>query len=79
MVSIVMNSQGSSRKVEASRVDEYAFFVYFGAAKINSTIIQTLPSEDKQSQSGQERIWYSLIRGGKAALRSNKKKTMLTR
>ena len=75
MVSIVMNSQGSSRKVEASRVDEYAFFVYFGAAKINSTIIQTLPSEDKQSQSGQERIWYSLIRGGKAALRSNKKKT----
>ena len=75
MVTIVMNSQGSSRKVEASRVDEYSFFVYFGSAKMNSTIIQTLPSEDKQSQTGQERIWYSLIRGGKASLRSNKKKT----
>ena len=75
MVSIVMNSQGSSRKIEASRVDEYSFFVYFGSAKMNSTVIQTLPSEDKQSQTGQERIWYSLIRGGKASLRSNKKKT----
>jgi adenine-specific DNA-methyltransferase len=75
MVTIVQNSQGSSRKIEASRVDEYAFFVYFGSAKIHSTEIQTLPSEDKQSQVGQERIWYSLIRGGKSALRSNKKMT----
>ena len=70
MVSIVIRGQGSSRGQAMSRVDEYAFFTYFGSAAAKETSIETLPSDDGQSQAGKERIWFPLIRGGRSGVRS---------
>lgn len=70
MVSIVINGQGSSRLKAMSRVDEYAFFVYVGASRPAEVPIETLASDDNQSQVGAERIWFPLIRGGRSGVRS---------
>ncbi|MEJ8804385.1 site-specific DNA-methyltransferase [Pontibacter sp. H249] len=70
MVSIVINGQGSSRIKAMSRVDEYAYFVYIGNARPEEVPLETLASDDSQSQIGAERIWFSLIRGGKSGVRS---------
>lgn len=70
MVSIVINGQGSARKLGMSRVDEYAFFVYIGEAGPTPAPLETLQSDDGQSQVGSERIWFPLIRGGKSGLRA---------
>jgi len=52
MVSIVINGQGSSRLKAMSRVDEYAYFVYIGGARPAEVPIETLASDDNQSQLG---------------------------
>jgi len=70
MVSIVINGQGSSRLKAMSRVDEYAYFVYLGDARPLEAPIETLASDDNQSQIGEERIWFPLIRGGKSGVRA---------
>ncbi|MFD0864353.1 site-specific DNA-methyltransferase [Tessaracoccus lubricantis] len=70
MVSVVINGQGSARKNAMSRVDEYIYFAYFGAARPVPAPIETLLSDDNQSQVGAERIWFPLIRGGKSGVRS---------
>lgn len=70
MVSTVIRGQGSSRAQAMSRVDEYIFFAYFGKSCAQETVIETLNSDDSQSQRGSERIWFPLIRGGKSGVRS---------
>jgi len=70
MVSIVINGQGSSRLKAMSRVDEYAYFVYMGESRPAEVPLETLASDDNQSQVGAERIWFPLIRGGKSGVRS---------
>ena len=70
MVSIVINGQGSSRLKAMSRVDEYAFFIYLGAARPSEVPLEMLASDDNQSQVGTERIWFPLIRGGRSGVRS---------
>ncbi|RII41335.1 site-specific DNA-methyltransferase [Galactobacter valiniphilus] len=70
MASIVINGQGSARQMQMSRVDEYAYFVYLGEAKPTAVAVETLQSDDSQSQVGAERIWFPLIRGGKSGVRA---------
>lgn len=70
MVTIVINSQGTSRSNQMRRVEEYAFIVYIGEASLFQTHIETLQSENSQSQPGKERIWFSLIRGGSNSTRA---------
>lgn len=70
MATIVIRGQGSARGQAMSRVEEYAYFVYMGSARAVETKIETLSSDDGQSQSGNERIWFPLIRGGASGVRA---------
>lgn len=69
LISIVINTQGSAKKHLMSRVAEYAFIVCIGEMEVQSTSVDSLPTDDSQSQKGKERIWYSLIRGGNSGKR----------
>ncbi len=65
MVSIVMNSQGTPRIDMLSRVDEYAFFVLLGDAKVSWTSDDMLaPVENTDVSPHSPQLWYPLLRSG---------------
>jgi adenine-specific DNA-methyltransferase len=66
MVSSVINPKGSSRSGRFSRVDEYLFFVYFGAAAVTPWRSDMLRAEEGESRSVR---WAGLMRNGEGSRR----------
>lgn len=67
MISSVINPKGSARSGRFSRVDEYLFFVYFGAAAVrpwHSDMLRTAESTSRKVR------WAGLLRNGEGSLRS---------
>jgi len=69
MTTIVINPKGTARYNEFSRVEEYAFFVFVGGAKLHSTGSDMLTARDYASESDVR--WRGLARTGRKGLRSN--------
>jgi adenine-specific DNA-methyltransferase len=69
MTTIVINPKGTARYNEFSRVEEYAFFVFIGAARLRSTGSDMLTSRDYSSETDVR--WRGLARTGRKGLRSN--------
>jgi adenine-specific DNA-methyltransferase len=70
MVTSVTNTKGVSRAHEFSRVEEYIFFVYLGAAE-PATSPDNMLTESTDS-SPPETAWLSMRRSGTAARRSDR-------
>ncbi len=68
MVSIVINPLGQARKQELARVEEYAFFVFFGKAT-PCRVADDLLTEANSSSRAKKVRWEWLIRGGTHSLR----------
>ena len=66
MVSSVINPKGSARAGRFSRVDEYLFFVYFGAAAVSAWRTDML-RDDATTQ--REVRWAGLMRNGEGSRR----------
>ena len=84
MISTSINPKGSARGKEFYRVDEYIYFVYFGTAVVQNTMIQGLCIANSEAESMDEIAaevcdsppvkpptmrWASLLRSGKGAHR----------
>jgi adenine-specific DNA-methyltransferase len=69
MVTIVINPKGTARYNEFSRVEEYAFFVFIGSARLQSIGSDMLTNRDHASESDVR--WRGLARTGRKGLRSN--------
>ena len=69
MTTIVINPKGTARYNEFSRVEEYAFFVFIGAAKLQSTGSDMLTGRDYAAETDVR--WRGLARTGRKGLRSN--------
>jgi adenine-specific DNA-methyltransferase len=69
MVTIVINPKGTARYNEFSRVEEYAFFVFLGSARLQSTGSDMLTTRDYASETDVR--WRGLARTGRKGLRSN--------
>ncbi|MCA1707082.1 MAG: site-specific DNA-methyltransferase, partial [Actinobacteria bacterium] len=64
MVSITISPRGTSRTTEFSRVDEYAYFVFIGAASVNAS---------SRSDGGDEEVrWQYLRRTQKSLVRGSR-------
>ena len=68
MVTIAINPSGATGD-GFSRVDEYAFFAFFGSARPNRTLEDYFGPEDKT----RARWWDSLLRGGREWVRAARK------
>jgi adenine-specific DNA-methyltransferase len=64
MTTIVINSKGTARYNEFSRVEEYAFFVFVGRAKLQSSGSDMLTNRDYASEKSVR--WRGLARTGPA-------------
>ena len=69
MTTIVINPKGTARYNEFSRVEEYAFFVYFGNVQLQTIGSDMLTSRDYSTESHVR--WRGLARTGRKGLRSN--------
>jgi len=69
MTAIVINPKGTARYNEFSRVEEYAFFVFIGGAKLHSTGSDMLTGRDYAAETDVR--WRGLARTGRKGLRSN--------
>ncbi|HQZ37158.1 MAG TPA: DNA methyltransferase, partial [Ilumatobacteraceae bacterium] len=64
MVSITINPKGASRQSDFARVDEYAFFLFFGSSAVSARSTSNTPSEVR---------WPYLRRSDVASARGTKK------
>ncbi len=69
MTTIVINPKGTARYNEFSRVEEYAFFVLMGSARIQSTGSDMLTTREYARETDVR--WRGLARTGRKGLRSN--------
>jgi adenine-specific DNA-methyltransferase len=69
MTTIVINPKGTARYNEFSRVEEYAFFVFIGGAKLQSIGRDMLTNRDYEAETDVR--WRGLARTGRKGLRSN--------
>jgi adenine-specific DNA-methyltransferase len=69
MITIVINPKGTARYNEFSRVEEYAYFVFIGEAKLHPTDNDMLTNRDYASETDVR--WHGLARTGRKGLRSN--------
>lgn len=69
MTTIVINPKGTARYNEFSRVEEYAFFVFVGGARLRSSGSDMLTGRDYGSETDVR--WRGLARTGRKGLRSN--------
>ena len=67
MTTIVINPKGTARYNEFSRVEEYAFFVFIGGAKLQSSGSDMLTGRDYTSETHVR--WRGLARTGRKGLR----------
>ena len=70
MVSAVISPQGSARPGGFSRVDEYIFFVRFGACVVERTGDDMLIESEQVVDAP---VWFSMIRSGTGARREDSK------
>lgn len=69
MVSIVIQNAGSSRRSELGRVEEYAYFLFFGAAlpeAVRDDLLNPAPSTKAEKVR-----WESLLRSGTGSARAD--------
>ncbi|MFF0818368.1 site-specific DNA-methyltransferase [Rhodococcus sp. NPDC003318] len=71
MVSIVINPNGVSRGSELARVEEYAFFLFFGTAG-PSPVVDTLLESSEATEAPAEARWERLMRGGSNSRRQDR-------
>lgn len=72
MVTIVINPNGSARKAELARVEEYAFFVFIGDAA-PCRVGDTMLGDEQPSTAKRAAIrWEWLLRGGAGANRADR-------
>lgn len=69
MTTIVINPKGTARYNEFARVEEYAFFVFVGAVRLQSFGSDMLTERDYSSETHVR--WRGLARTGRKGLRSN--------
>ena len=69
MTTIVINPKGTARYNEFSRVEEYAFFVFVGGVRLQSSSSDMLTDRDYSSETHVR--WRGLARTGRKGLRSN--------
>ncbi|MCY4139480.1 MAG: DNA methyltransferase [Rhodobacteraceae bacterium] len=69
LTTLVINPKGTARYNEFSRVEEYAFFIYFGNIRIQSIGSDMLTSREYLSETHVR--WRGLARTGRKGLRSN--------
>lgn len=69
-VTIVINAPGQARKRELARVEEYAFFLFFGSAEPTSVTDDLL--NDRPSTSPERVRWESLLRSGTNSRRADR-------
>jgi adenine-specific DNA-methyltransferase len=71
MVSVVTNRAGSPRSGRFSRVDEYIYYVFFGASRVTPWISTMLgdDSEDVKMPT----VWFTAVRRGSGASRRESK------
>jgi len=69
MVTSVINPKGTARYNEFSRVEEYVFFVFLGAARLQNTGSDMLTGRDYAAESDVR--WRGLARTGRKGLRAN--------
>ena len=70
MVTIVINAPGQTRKQELARVEEYAFFLFFGAAEpcpAGDDLLNEQPSRNPRTVR-----WESLLRSGTNSRRGDR-------
>lgn len=72
MVTIAINGKGVAQAGKLSRVEEYAFFVFVGAAQANP-LLDNLYNESSEAEvQPAEDPWSSLLRRGTAAARADR-------
>lgn len=72
MVTIVINPNGSARKAELARVEEYAFFVFIGNASPSGVADGMLGDEHAPTTKREPVRWERLLRGGAGANRADR-------
>ena len=70
MVTIVINSPGQTRKQQLARVEEYAYFLFFGSAEPPLVADDLL--NDKPSHNPSTVRWESLLRSGTNSRRTDR-------
>lgn len=73
MVSSVVNRAGSPRSGRFSRVDEYIFYVFVGAAKVTSWSDTMLPGSNEDKPASMPTVWFTAVRRGSGASRAASK------
>ncbi|WP_454295761.1 site-specific DNA-methyltransferase [Salana multivorans] len=73
MVSSVINRAGSPRSGRFSRVDEYIFYVFVGAAKVTSWSNTMLPGSSEDKPASMPTVWFTAVRRGSGASRAASK------
>lgn len=73
MVSSVINRAGSPRSGRFSRVDEYIFYVFLGAAQVTPWSNTMLPDSNEDKPAGMPTVWFTAVRRGSGASRSKSK------
>lgn len=76
MVTTVIKPGGTSRTKEFSRVEEYIFFVFFGAAEIARTADNMLGLHERPTTAGlsDSDLWEGMVRRGIGVVRSQRPK-----
>ncbi len=72
MVTIVINHRGVARNREFTRVEEYAFFVFFGSAGPALTTDDLLTGDPDDTDGDEAVRWERLIKGNNEARRQNR-------
>lgn len=69
MVSVIINPKGTGRANEFSRIEEYVFFVWIGAAQLGRVADDMISDRDYSAET--EVRWRGLARTGRKGLRAN--------
>lgn len=73
MVSDVINRSGSPRSGRFARVDEYVYYVFFGAAVATPWTSTMLEDEGGEPSHSMPTVWFAAVRTGGGAGRKDKK------
>lgn len=73
MVSSVINRAGSPRSGRFSRVDEYVFFVFLGAATVAPWSSTMLSDDSEAGVATMPTVWFTAVRRGSGASRAESK------
>jgi len=73
MVSNIINRAGSPRTGRFSRVDEYLFFVFLGAATVTPWSSTMLSDDAEGGAAAMPTVWFTAVRRGSGASRAESK------